>query len=467
MIINLFSGLLFVLLAVYSFFVLPAGSLQIITLTRAYAFAALGYLLICVFWPKALLGRKQVGFWCLVFALAHASCAFFGQFNGFAGLAFLPVSYLRPMIFGLGAICLLAILVFYKTRFAKILTGLLFGILCIHILIIGIHFSDFSLPGVKLLFLAISLWILLQSLNKKGWVTVVMGFCLLVVSVILFAPKSNNLGSLSLHSQHSSQASDVVARVTSGQITGRRFSVSFIPEKKVLPNKTSTLRFVVNDASSGYRVQLFNYAYEKLMHVIIVDSSLKYFSHIHPEYLGDGEFEISTQFPKSDLYHIYIDFTPVGEKNEQQFGFTLLVGSGSDNSQKSFVHDSNYEQVFGDLKISLETDETLSAKKMSIGQQLLRFHFSQTNSSELFQDLHPYLGAYGHLVMINTQTFEYTHIHPKISQRLLSSDRGGPDIEFLPIGLYSPIQPGVYAVFGQFMPRGTLTVSRYLIKVEP
>ena len=80
--------------------------------------------------------------------------------------------------------------------------------------------------------------------------------------------------------------------------------------------------------------------------------------------------------------------------------------------------------------------------------------------------LKPYLGAFGHVVMINTQTFDYLHVHPTNLTALLPDQNGGPEVAFMPLGLYSPIKPGLYKVFAQFNPDNKLILTDFVVKIE-
>src|SRR6185437_13563290 len=105
-----------------------------------------------------------------------------------------------------------------------------------------------------------------------------------------------------------------------------RYTLSFIPpEGQVQPNQDVTLRFRVYNADTGQQVTDFDTVYEKLVHLVIVDNALQYFDHIHPV-LQNGEFVVTTKFPKSDLYHLYLNFQPSGGL-EQQVGVSLKVGN--------------------------------------------------------------------------------------------------------------------------------------------
>ncbi|WP_217597545.1 hypothetical protein [Cohnella sp. GbtcB17] len=52
--------------------------------------------------------------------------------------------------------------------------------------------------------------------------------------------------------------------------------------------------------------------HEKLLHLIMVNHDLSFFSHIHPEFKGDGTFTVNTSFPASGDYKVLADFIPTG-----------------------------------------------------------------------------------------------------------------------------------------------------------
>jgi hypothetical protein len=65
--------------------------------------------------------------------------------------------------------------------------------------------------------------------------------------------------------------------------------------------------------------------------------------------------------------------------------------------------------------------------------------------------------------MINEQTYQYIHIHPASQP---TAPFGGPDITFLPLGLYKPIDPGIYRMFAQFNINDQILVADFTINVR-
>src|SRR5258708_32224413 len=116
---------------------------------------------------------------------------------------------------------------------------------------------------------------------------------------------------------------------------------------------------------------VFGTLYDKPMNFIIVNSDLTYFRHIHPVLKGEG-FEITTQFPKADIYHLYTEFQPNGGI-EQQVGFTFPVQKPENISLSNAQPDGDKTKIFDNYSVSVNTRGSLQATAMSLGQQTISF----------------------------------------------------------------------------------------------
>lgn len=256
--------------------------------------------------------------------------------------------------------------------------------------------------------------------------------------------------------------SSMAMSMSMGGDASKRYTVSFATNPAAaLPNQAVTLKFKIYDAASGNPVTNYAQVMTQLMHLVIVDSSLTYFNHIHPAQNG-SEFSIVTQFPKADQYHLYVNFQPAGAA-EQQMGFSLAVGAAKPGQPPMI--DSSLTKIFGSYQVALSASENFfSASAMNNSAEILNFHITDAKTSQPITDLQPYLGAFGHLVMINEQTYNYVHIHPVASDNPVA---GGPDVKFLPAALFDKIEPGIYRVFGQFKRHDQVFVADFTIKINP
>lgn len=78
------------------------------------------------------------------------------------------------------------------------------------------------------------------------------------------------------------------------------------------PNIDIPITIWIKDKSNK-PIQSFQTIQEKKMHLIVVARDLTFFSHIHPQYKGNGEFTITTKFPVAGDYKLVADVTPKGQ----------------------------------------------------------------------------------------------------------------------------------------------------------
>lgn len=289
---------------------------------------------------------------------------------------------------------------------------------------------------------------------------------LLSYTLLAFLPGS---ASLNPHAAHIQLAKDLASnQFSNSKIPGLqgdktlRYTVSFTAPDTIQPDTDTTLSFRVYNAATGAPVAYFKTPYEKVMHMIVVSNDLSYFAHIHPVQKG-YDFSITTQFPKDGTYRIYLDFQPL-EAIEQEDAFTITVGNPG--VQVVDTNDFSTKKIFGNYEVAMDTHGGLNAQSLTFGEQTLSFTINDATTHQPIRSLQPYLAAFGHLVMINTTTYEYLHVHPTNLTAPRPGQTGGPTVDFLPIGIYGPIKPGIYKVFAQFNPDGTLFTADFLVKVQ-
>jgi DMSO/TMAO reductase YedYZ heme-binding membrane subunit len=485
---------------------------QTIRLTQLFALMSLSYLYITVligplmyifysfrFKNQLLKARRALGVSGFYFATLHSFVAFFGQLGGVSGLGFLSNTYLLAIALSFVAYLILLVMtctafdwIIAKMKYKrwKLLHRLVYLALLltvIHGLMLGTHFMNLSSTIPQIFAFAFGLLIILEApridlfLRKKyNWypsapimLVIFSSFAGVIISYS-WIPTGNGNTSLGIHAQHiqiAKEAQNSNVNPSSGGALNqalmgdrtKRFTVSYVHPEKIEPNTPVNLSFRINDASSGNPVVLFNTIYEKKMHLIIVDSSLQFFDHVHPEPTASG-FSIDYAFPQDGEYHLYIDFQPVGAI-EQQFAFVQSVGNVTTIPQVTEQPD-DLTKNFGPYTVALDFPMPLQSNKISVGSQKFTFTFKDTATGQPFTSLKPYLASFGHLVMINTKTYDYIHVHPTNLVAPKPTDASGPTVEFLPLGLYGPIKPGIYKVFGQFNPNGNLLVTNFVVEIQ-
>ena len=85
----------------------------------------------------------------------------------------------------------------------------------------------------------------------------------------------------------------------------------------------------------------------------------------------------------------------------------------------------------------------------------LRFHVSDAVSGQPVTDPEPYLGAPGHLLIVNQDVTAAIHGHPE------GQATSGPIVTFTPV---LP-EPGRYKLWAQFQCRGVVVTTAFVIYV--
>lgn len=211
-------------------------------------------------------------------------------------------------------------------------------------------------------------------------------------------------------------------------------------EMEALSATEVELRFHIENAW-GSKVKNFETIHEKPLHLIGVRTDFREFLHLHPEMEADGTWVTTIDFPASGPYQFYADFTPL-EDEAQVLPFTLSVGEFE--REKLMYYPET--QAFGDYEFTytwpsrlvsgLETPFSLSAQK---GDESLA----------VYDD---YLGAKGHSVIINVDTYSYQHVHPTS--------------ETEPAFAVTFEEAGTYAVFTQVQIGGELFTIPYMLTVD-
>lgn len=498
--ILLFSSILFVGVIIFVFNTYESQTLQIIRLNQITAFISLFFLYLSLL-PSPLYSvfptlpgkikftkaRRAIGVSAFLYACIHAVIAFSGQLGGFEGLGFLTTRYLTALFLGFLSLQILfllaitsfdrmiAILSFPRWKKLHRLVYIAFWGILLHGIMLGTHLTTTSSIIFQLTLFSVILLIILEAvridiylrkkINKLN-IGLISGMAIgVIITFFLLTSFSQTPVSLGIHSQHQKIAfqaqQNSLQNYKNPALTGdrsKRFTVGFSP-RFAYANSPTMLEFQIFDASNGMPTILYNKIYDKLMHLIIVDSSLTYFDHIHPE-LEENIFSIETSFPKEGRYHLYTDYQPFGAI-EQQDAFTLFVGNTLSEQKPNQVE--KYTDSEGGYTISL-TKRNFSAREMSLGNVRMTFTIKDVKGQPV-TTLKPYLASFGHLVMINTATYDYVHVHPFDLKTPKPNSSSGPTVEFLPMGLYGPIKPGIYRVFAQFNPNNSLITTDFTIQI--
>jgi major membrane immunogen (membrane-anchored lipoprotein) len=216
---------------------------------------------------------------------------------------------------------------------------------------------------------------------------------------------------------------------------------------KTMPNQDTTISIKIQD-KDGKPIDKFDTVHEKQMHFIIVSKDLSFFNHIHPDYKGNGEFTVTTQFPTAGEFKVIADITPtgMGAMSKSQW----ITVQGVTPAQKSIEPDSSLTKVVDGKEVTLSFDHLMAGMELN-----LNFNIKDAASKQPVTDLQPYLGAVGHVVILTQDAENYLHVHPT------DEKASGPDAKFMATFPHS----GVYKIWGQFQQNGKVFTVPFVVKV--
>jgi len=197
------------------------------------------------------------------------------------------------------------------------------------------------------------------------------------------------------------------------------------------------------------------------LHVIIVDSSLSTFAHIHPTLGADGVFRIDHRFARPGSYYLYADGLPNGA-DHQVFRFPLQIGTAS--NAKTVEKNSAWVPTGRELTAGPYTVD-LSKARLTAGA-MDELEVGVYDHGAPAKDLHPYLGAPAHAVFLNVHDLSYVHVHPMSPA---ASPPDLPDSAVLPATMMLHVsvkEPGLYKMWLQFRGGRQLYIVPFVLRAE-
>ncbi|MZQ82290.1 hypothetical protein GQF01_09085 [Paenibacillus sp. 5J-6] len=217
------------------------------------------------------------------------------------------------------------------------------------------------------------------------------------------------------------------------------------PQAKAKEETTVTIQ--IQD-SSGKPINDFDLNHEKKMHLIAVSKDLSYYKHLHPEYKGKGLFTVSAQFPSGGDYRLFADFLPSGKEKTVK-SYTLTV-QGDPASPVAIEPENAWTKTVDGNEVTLEIDHLMAGMELN-----LTYTFQDAASKTPIKDLQPYLGAVGHVVILDANADQYLHVHPT------DEKSSGPEAKFMTTFPKS----GVYKIWGEFQRNGKVFTVPFVVKV--
>lgn len=198
----------------------------------------------------------------------------------------------------------------------------------------------------------------------------------------------------------------------------------------------------------GKTVDDFELNHEKKMHLILVSQDLSYYKHIHPTYQGKGLFTIRTALPAGGNYKLFADFKPSGQA--QIVKSHEIKAGGEAAPTIALQPDSKLTATVNGIEISLAADHLMAGMDLD-----LTYTFKDAATKAPITNLQPYLGAVGHVVILDEKADQYLHVHP------VDEKSSGPEAKFKT----SFPKSGIYKIWGEFQRDGQVITVPFVVKV--
>jgi hypothetical protein len=222
-----------------------------------------------------------------------------------------------------------------------------------------------------------------------------------------------------------------------------------------------TMIFNVRHPRSGTLINDFAIVHDRPYHLFVVSQDMTSFQHIHPMARPDGSWSVEVTLPKPGYYRVLSDFLPAG--GSPQFLGRTLVTSDFDGDLLSQAARLQTDELLRKTVDGITAEVTLDPPKLIAGRNgHLAFTLTDAHTGSGVTDLQPYLGAFGHTLVLSEDLADYVHSHPtEDPESDISRGSGGPRISFEG---YMP-RAGRYRAWTQFLRNGQLTTFSFTFTV--
>lgn len=204
------------------------------------------------------------------------------------------------------------------------------------------------------------------------------------------------------------------------------------------------VRFTVRDGADR-AVTRFTVRHDKRLHLIAVREDFSGFQHVHPTMAADGTWSADLDLVGGG-HRFFADFQEEGAEVAVAQADLVVSGTGFSGPAPRPPALTRTTTVDG-YQVSLAGDLVAGA-----GSQLT---LTVTRDGRPVTDLQPYLGAYGHLVVLRGADKQYLHAHPE-------DGPAGPEIAF---GVEVPTQDRYY-LYLDFKHGGKVRTAQFALEAS-
>lgn len=251
-----------------------------------------------------------------------------------------------------------------------------------------------------------------------------------------------------------------MALVPMNQARSYRLDLETVPDLPT-PGQSVRVRLTVRDARTTEVVRDFAVVHTKRLHLFLLSQDLEHYEHMHPTQDDSGAWVFDVTLPCPGIYKLYADFQP--EDGIPQVLSHALVTAGVAGNRESvaarLVRDPVLKKTVGGMSVALE----LPPGGLIAGSDAtLTYRLTDARTGAPVTDIEPYLGAWGHTLIMSEDMQHFVHAHP--SEHVSgASARTGPELRFnarLP-------ESGHYRIWTQVKRHGEVSTAIFTIAVAP
>lgn len=213
------------------------------------------------------------------------------------------------------------------------------------------------------------------------------------------------------HGEHG--ATDETAVTVGGLSTSESGYSLRLAKTTLSAGKAQRLSFTIT-GEDGHPVTAYDVEHEKRLHLIVVRRDLTGYQHLHPT-LDKETGRWSTKAAlKPGTWRVLADFHPTGA-DKLTLGADLFVPG---KFQPIALGKASRTHLTAGYQVTLNGE-------LKPGEAPLTVQI--TKRGKPVSDLQPYLGAFGHMVVLRAGDLGYAHVHPDADAK---SGAAGPDVLF-------------------------------------